>query len=64
MRHYEITLIVHPHQSAQVGTMIDKNKEWQKIGTISLFKSVVSASCDQRLHFHHPKWRDDLNYGD
>jgi len=44
--------------------MEDKNKEWQKIGTISLFKSVVSASCDQRLHFHHPKWRDDLNYGD
>jgi len=44
--------------------MIDKNKEWRKIGTVSLFKSVVSASCDQRLHFYHPKWRDNLNYGD
>ena len=43
---------------------IDKHKEWQKIGTITLSKSVVSASCDQRLHFHHPKWRWDLNYGD
>ncbi len=42
----------------------DNNKEWKKIGTITLFKSIVSESCDQRLHFHHPKWRSDLNYGD
>ena len=27
MRHYEITLIVHPDQSAQVKTMIEKYKE-------------------------------------
>ena len=27
MRHYEITLIVHPDQSSQVKTMIDKYKE-------------------------------------
>ncbi|KAA0445960.1 MAG: 30S ribosomal protein S6 [Candidatus Thioglobus sp.] len=27
MRHYEITLIVHPDQSAQVGTMMDKYRE-------------------------------------
>ncbi len=27
MRHYEIILIVHPDQSSQVGTMIDKYKE-------------------------------------
>ena len=27
MRHYEITLIVHPDQAAQVGTMMDKYKE-------------------------------------
>ena len=27
MRHYEITLIVHPDQSAQVGTMMDKYKK-------------------------------------
>ena len=27
MRHYEITLIVHPDQSSQVTTMIDKYKE-------------------------------------
>ncbi len=37
-------------------------KEWQKIGTISLDASVVSGSCDQQLHFHHPRWRDDLTY--
>ena len=39
-------------------------KEWQNIGTIVLYTSVVSDSCDHRLHFHHPKWRDDLDYGD
>ena len=27
MRHYEITLIVHPDQSSQVTTMIEKYKE-------------------------------------
>ena len=27
MRHYEVTLIVHPDQSSQVTTMIDKYKE-------------------------------------
>ena len=27
MRHYEITLIVHPDQSSQVATMIEKYKE-------------------------------------
>ena len=35
-------------------------KNWENIGTISLDTSVVSNSCDHRLHFHHPKWRSDL----
>jgi len=39
-------------------------KEWQTIGTITFDRSVVSTSCDHRLHFHHPKWRSDLNYGE
>jgi len=42
--------------------IVDEKKEWQNIGTITLDDSVVSQSCDHRLHFHHPKWRDDLNY--
>jgi len=37
-------------------------KEWTKIGTITLDDSVVSKSCDHRLHFHHPVWRDDLRH--
>ena len=41
---------------------IDNKKNWQKIGKIELDTSVVSNSCDHRLHFHHPKWRDDINY--
>jgi len=42
--------------------IIGKKKNWKKIGTITLDTSVVSNSCDHRLHFHHPKWRDDLNH--
>ena len=32
MRHYEVTLIVHPDQSSQVTTMIEKYKELITIG--------------------------------
>jgi len=37
-------------------------KDWKTIGTITFDSSVVSTTCDHRLHFHHPKWRDDLKY--
>jgi hypothetical protein len=37
----------------------DKHIVWQHIGTITLEDSVTSKSCDQRLHFHHPKWKDN-----
>ncbi len=37
-------------------------KVWQKIGTMTFDASIVSKSCDQELHFHHPLWRDDLKY--
>ena len=40
----------------------DGKKNWKTIGTISFDKSIVSGSCDHQLHFHHPKWRDDLKY--
>ena len=36
----------------------DGKKLWKKIGKIILDSSVVSYSCDHRLHFHHPKIRD------
>jgi len=43
---------------------VEKNhkKEWQTIGTITFDASVVSNTCDHRLHFHHPVWRNDLRY--
>jgi len=41
---------------------IDEKKEWQTIGSITFDASVVSNTCDHRLHFHHPVWRDDLRY--
>ncbi len=41
---------------------IQGKKNWKQIGTISLDTSVVSKSCDHRLHFHHPKWKSDLSH--
>jgi len=41
---------------------VDGKKEWENIGAINFDDSVVSTSCDHRLHFHHPKFRDDLRY--
>ncbi len=43
--------------------IIDETKNWKRIGNIELDTSVVSNSCDHRLHFHHPKWINNLNYG-
>ncbi len=41
---------------------INGKKDWQNIGQITLDTSVVSNSCDHRLHFHHAKWRTDLKH--
>jgi len=43
-------------------TMKDELKDWLQIGTITFDSSVVSNSCDHRLHFHHPVWREGLRY--
>ncbi len=42
--------------------IIDGKKDWLDIGLITLDSSVVSSSCDHRLHFHHPKWRSNLTH--
>ena len=41
----------------------NEKKEWLRVGSITFDASVTSSSCDRRLHFHHPKFRDDLDYG-
>ncbi len=41
---------------------VDDQKIWQTIGMITFDTSVVSNTCDHRLHFHHPMWRDNLKY--
>jgi len=38
------------------------NKNWRTIGEIVFTKSMTSNSCDHRLHFHHPKWKNNLNH--
>jgi len=49
---------------AVANKIVENKKNWQKIGTITLDDSVLSLACDRRLHFHHPRWRDDLDYGE
>ena len=41
---------------------VNGKKDWQNIGQITLDSSVISNSCDHRLHFHHAKWRTDLKH--
>ncbi len=38
----------------------DGNVDFKKVGEIDFTESIVSNSCDHRLHFHHPKWKSDL----
>lgn len=33
-------------------------RDWARIGTITFEQSIASDSCDHRLHFHHPRWKD------
>ncbi len=52
MRHYEITLIVHPDQSSQVTTMIEKYKELITSGGGAVHRDedwVVSTSPTQSI---------------
>lgn len=41
--------------------LVNDKKNWVKIGRINFKESVASSACDHKLHFHHPKWRSDLN---
>lgn len=41
-------------------TETKKSKDWLKIGMINFYESSVSSGCDHQLHFHHAKWRTDL----
>lgn len=34
---------------------------WQRIGYVDFTQEAFSDSCDHRLHFHHPRWRNHLN---
>ncbi len=38
----------------------NKKKNWTRIGEINFTESTAAAGCDHQLHFHHPKWRTDL----
>jgi len=40
--------------------IINDKKNWFKIGQIRFEESIASSACDHKLHFHHPKWRSDL----
>ncbi len=60
-------LLIHKNKkitfNISVASQIKNDKkEWKIIGTITFDTSIVSNSCDHQLHFHHPKWREDLIY--
>lgn len=41
----------------------NKNKKnWKKLGYIEFTESIASESCDHRLHFNHPKWKNNLTH--
>jgi len=42
---------------ADQGTRLG-SKQWRRIGQIAIDADAVSDSCDHRLHFSHPKFRD------
>lgn len=60
--HYGGALVFDLYVANQENDEANHQKNWQRIGKITLEASVVSNSCDHRLHFHHPKWRDDLTH--
>jgi hypothetical protein len=43
-------------RTADTGTRLGP-KDWRTIGTIAITEDALSASCDHRLHFHHPTFR-------
>ena len=42
--------------------VVKGKKQWKRIGSIVLDDSVVSTACDKKLHFHHPKWKENLTH--
>ncbi|MCK5883968.1 MAG: hypothetical protein KAG61_09780 [Bacteriovoracaceae bacterium] len=38
----------------------DQRKSFKQIGTIRYTQAIASEGCDHRLHFNHPKLRNDL----
>jgi len=37
-----------------------EGKNWKKIGNITISEAVASRACDHQLHFHHPKWKPEI----
>jgi len=42
--------------------LLGLEKPWKKIGFIRIDQAIASDGCDHRLHFAHPKWRNDLKH--
>lgn len=52
---WEIEVGINPEDKKD-GKTANKNKaEWLSIGKLTVDASVVSKTCDQRLHFKHPR---------
>lgn len=40
----------------------DRSKVYKKVGEIRYQEAVASFTCDHRLHFQHPVYREDIHY--
>ena len=47
-----------PDSKIACGKVAEDAWTGKKIGYIEFTQSAASNSCDKRLHFHHPKWKD------
>ena len=41
-------------------SVADNNGPFKKIGNIKYTEAILSESCDHRLHFHHPKFLNEV----
>ncbi len=47
-----------PVPKLECGALSETDWLGKKIGYIEFTASAASSTCDKRLHFHHPKWRE------
>ena len=55
LKHYPGRRLVYVIDAADAASGGKSAARWQRIGELELIRDTVSASCDRRLHFAHPR---------